>query len=253
MKLAIFMIVVFVLISCTTRQALPPLSAPDEFERAMAYFENKKYDSAIQAFERIIFYHPTSEYVDDAQYWLGRSYFENENYLQAAAEFDYLLRNFSNSIFSEEAYLYRAKSYFFNAPSYDRDQTGLMAALSSLNEFLTLYPNSEHTDEIRELILEGRNRLAKKEVENGKLYIKLKKPNAALLYFDYVLETYPETDVAHEARFYTAQVYEKTGKIDEALKRYRELLEDSDWKERAEKRIKEIEKESSTSDIGETQ
>jgi outer membrane protein assembly factor BamD len=253
MKIATFMIVSCALISCTTRQALPPLSAPDEFERAMAYFENKKYESAIQAFERIIFYHPTSEYVDDAQYWLGRSYFEKKDYMQAAAEFDYLLRNFSNSIFSEEAYLYRAKSYFFNAPSYDRDQTGLIAALSSLNEFLTLYPNSEHTDEIKELILEGRNHLAKKEVENGKLYIKLKKPAAALLYFDYVLETYPETDVANEARFYTAQVYEKTGKIDDALKLYRELLEDKDWKERADKRIKEIEKESSTSDIGEIQ
>lgn len=253
MKITTFMIVACVMISCTTRQALPPLSAPDEFERAMAYFENKKYDSAVQAFERIIFYHPTSEYVDDAQYWLGRSYFENEDYTQAVAEFDYLLRNFSNSIFSEEAYLYRAKSYFFNAPSYDRDQTGLMAALSSLNEFLTLYPNSEHTDEIRELILEGRNRLAKKEVENGKLYIKLKKPDAALLYFDYVLETYSETDVANEARFYTAQVYEKTGEIDEALTLYRELLEDNNWKERAEKRIKEIEKDSDKSDVGEIQ
>jgi outer membrane protein assembly factor BamD len=253
MKRAAFMIIACVVVSCATRQALPPLSAPDEFERAMAYFENKQYDSAIQAFERIIFYHPSSEYVDDAQYWLGRSYFENGDYLQAAAEFDYLLRNFSNSIFSEEAYLYRAKSYFFNAPSYDRDQTGLTAALSSLNEFLTLYPNSEHTDEIKELILEGRNRLARKEVENGKLYIKLKKPNAAVLYFDYVLETYPETDVANEARFYTAQVYEKQRKFDEALTLYRELLEDSDWKERAAERIKEIEKESSTSDVGETQ
>jgi outer membrane protein assembly factor BamD len=253
MKRIIFMIAVCVLISCTTRQALPPLSAPEEFERAMSYFENKKYDSAIQAFERIIFYHPTSEYVDDAQYWLGRSYFGKKDYTQAVVEFDYLLRNFSNSIFSEEAYLYRAQSYFFSAPSYERDQTGLTAALSSLNEFLTLYPNSEHTDEIKELIFEGRNRLAKKEVENGKLYIKLKKPNAALLYFDYVLETYPETDVANEARFYTAQVYEKTGKIDDALKLYRELLEDSDWKERADKRIKEIEKDSKTSDVGEIQ
>jgi outer membrane protein assembly factor BamD len=251
MKILIFMIVACVLISCTTRQSLPPLSAPDEFERAMSYFENKKYDRAAQAFERIIFYHPTSEYVDDAQYWLGRSYFEEKDYTQAAAEFDYLLRNFSNSIFAEEAYLYRAESYFFSAPSYDRDQTDLMKALNSLNEFLTLYPNSEHTDEVRELILDGRNRLAEKEVENGKLYIKLKKPHAALLYFDYVLETYPETDAANEARFYKAQVYEKTGKIDEALTLYRELLEDSNWKERAEERIKQIEKESGTSDVGE--
>jgi outer membrane protein assembly factor BamD (BamD/ComL family) len=87
----------------------------------------------------------------------------------------------------------------------------------------------------------GRNILAKKEVENGKLYIKLNQSDAALLYFDYVLETYPETEVAAEAKYYTATVYEKEGSTEEALLLYKELLEDSAWKEMAEKRIKEME------------
>ena len=243
-KTTTFIAVCFILISCTTQQVLSPLEAEDEFERALSFFENKKYDSATQAFERIIFYHPTSEYVDDAQYWLGRSYFEKEGYAQAIVEFDYLIRNFSNSIFSEEAHLYRAKSYLLNAPSYNKDQTEVLQALALLNDFLTLFPKSQYTNEIKESILMGRNHLAKKEVENGKLYIKLNQPDAALLYFDYVLETYPETEVAAEAKYYTATVYEKKGSTEEALLLYKELLEDSAWKEMAEKRIKEMEEKS---------
>jgi len=234
-------LIYFVLISCATRQVLTQIDPDDEFERAMSFFENRKYDNAAQAFERIIFYHPSSEYVDDAQYWLARTYFEKKEYGQVIIEFDYLIKNFSNSVFLEEAYLYRAKSSLLKAPSYDKDQTELIAAIGLLDGFLTIFPNSQYTNEVKELILGARNRLAKKEVENGKLYIKLNSPNAAHLYFDYVIETYPETSASSEAKYYTAKLYEEDGKTEKALTIYRELLEDDDWKEDAEKRIKEIE------------
>ncbi len=230
------------LISCGTRQVLPPLEPEDDFERAMSFFENKKYDTAVQAFERILFYHPSSEYVDDAQYWLSRTYFEKKDYEQAIIEFDYLIRNFSTSIFLEDAHFYRAESYLLKAPSYSKDPTEVNEALSLFNQFLTKFPNSKYTDKVRNLILSARNRLAQKEVENGKLYVRLGEPDAALLYFEYVTENYPETDVSSEAKYYTATLYEKNGKIKEALELYDQLLEEDEWKEKAAKRIEEIEK-----------
>jgi len=231
----------FMLMSCT-RQVLAPLEPDDEFERAMSFFDKKKYASAAQSFERIIFYHPSSEYVDDAQYWLARTYFAEKDYAQSIIEFEYLINNFSNSEFSEDAYLYRAKSYLFDTPSYDRDQTKLNQAINLFDDFLTRFPNSQHSNEVKELILTGRNRLAQKEVVNGKLYIKLNKPEAALIYFNYVVETYPETKAASEAKYCTAQLYEKKGGSEEALNLYKELLGDNDWQKKAEERIAEIEK-----------
>jgi len=240
-KLFYLLPVCFMLMSCT-RQVLAPLEPDDEFERAMSLFDKKKYASATQAFERIIFYYPSSEYIDDAQYWLARTCFAEKNYSQSIIEFEYLINNFSNSEFLEEAYLYRAKSYLFETPSYDRDQTKLNQAINLFDDFLTRFPNSQHTNEVRELILTGRNRLAQKEVINGKLYIKLNKLEAALIYFNYVVETYPETKAASEAKYYTARVYEKKGEIEEALNLYEELRADSDWQKKAAKRIEEIKK-----------
>jgi outer membrane protein assembly factor BamD len=234
----------FLFISCGTRQVLTPLDPEDEFERAMSFFENKKYDTAVQAFERILFYHPSSEYVDDAQYWLGRTYFEKTDYTQAIAEFDYLIQNFSSSVSLEEAYLYRAKSYLLKAPGYEKDPTEIENAISLFDQFLTRFPNSKYTDEIRDLILSARDRLAKKEVENGKTYLKLSKYDAALLYFDFVIENYPETEACKEAKYHAAELYEKKGQTEEALKLLYELLEEENWKEKAEKKIEEIEKDS---------
>jgi len=232
----------FMLISCGTTLVLTPLETEDEFERAMSYFENRKYAAAVQAFERILFYHPSSEYVDDAQYWLGRTYFETKNYDQAISEFDYLIKNFSTSTFLEEAQFYRAKSYLLEAPGYTKDPTELENAIGLFNQFLTKYPNSKYTDEVRDLILTARNRLAKKEVENGKLYIKLGEYDAALLYFTYVFETYPETDVGSEAKYNAALLHERKGAREKALELYNQLLEEDAWRERVEKRIEELEK-----------
>jgi len=241
-KLIALIFLCLILVSCASRQTLAPLDPDDEFERAMSFFENKKYADAAQAFERIIFYHPTSEYVDDAQFWLGKAYFEDKDYIQAIIEFDYLIRNFPRSIFFEEAYFYRAKSYLSQAPSYEKDQTELTAAISHLDDFLTMFPNSQFTEEVKELILKGRDRLAKKDLENGKLYLKLNKLDAALFYFNYVMETYPETKASTEAKYHAAELlYKKKGEAEQALTLYKELARDEEWKEKVEKRIREIE------------
>ncbi|MEO0107171.1 MAG: outer membrane protein assembly factor BamD [candidate division WOR-3 bacterium] len=238
--LKLVILLVFFIGMCS-KQILTPLAPEDEFERAMEFFKNKKYDIAIQAFERIIFYHAGSEYVDDAQFYLGRTYFEKKDYNQAIVEFDYLIKNFANSPYLEEAYLFRAKSALLKSPSYEKDQTETKEAIALFDEFLTRFPSSRFTEEVRGYILFARDRLAKKELENGKLYIKLKEPKAAMLYFKYLIENYPETSSANEAKYQLALIYEQNKELDEALNLYKELLEDVNWKAKAESRIKKIE------------
>ncbi len=240
------LILLCLFISCGSKQVLSSLEPDDEFERAVSLFEQENYNKAVLAFERILFYHPSSEYVDDAQYWLGKTYFEQKDYDQAIVEFDYLIKNFSTSSFIEEAYLYRIKAYLEKAPSYEKDPTETGNAIGFCDQFLTHFPNSKHTDEVKEIILVARNHLAKKEMENGKIYLKLGEPEAALLYFNYVIETYPETEFSSEAKYNAARILEKNEQPNKALKLYKELLEDDKWRERIikEKGAKILEKES---------
>jgi outer membrane protein assembly factor BamD len=238
----IFLFIALVFVSCATRQTLTTLEPAAEFERAKSFFEQKKYDLAIEAFERILFYHASSEFVDDAQYWLGRTYLERKEYDQAIVEFDYLIRNFPKSTQLEEAYFYRAKAHLLAAPSYYKDLSDLKKAVRLFDEFLTRYPNSQFTADVRQEILSARNRLAKKELENGKLYEKLKELDAALLYYKYIIDNYPETESAGEAKYRSAQIYEKKGEVETSLGLYKELLDDDKWQDEAAKRIADLEK-----------
>jgi outer membrane protein assembly factor BamD len=241
-----YTLLIFVLtfISCATRQTLTALEPAAEFERAISFFDNRKYDQAIQGFERILFYHPSSEFVDDAQYWLGRTYLEQKEYDQAIIEFDYLIRNFPKSTQLEDAYFHRARAHLLDAPSHEKDLSDLKIAIRLLDEFLTRFPNSEHTDDVRKEILSARDRLAKKELENGKLYEKLKEMTAALLYYEYIMNNYPETESAGEARYRSAQIYEKRGETQKALELYKELLDDAQWQDDAAKHIADLEENS---------
>jgi len=238
----ICLIALSLLASCAVRETLVPLEAKDEFERALSYYETRKYDRAIEAFERVLFYHPSSEYVDDAQYWLGRTYLERKESDQAIVEFDYLIRHFPNSPRLEDALFYRAKALLESAPNYEKDLSGLKRAIQSFDEFLTRFPNSAYTDDVKREILAARNRLARKELENGRLYGKLKEPQAALLYYQYVIETYPETESAAEARFRAALIHEHSGRFQEAMEMFQGLLEDEKYKGDAAKHIADLEK-----------
>jgi outer membrane protein assembly factor BamD len=241
-KKFILLFLSLILIVCGKKQVLSQLEPEDEFERAMSFYEKKDYNKAVSAFERILFYHPSSEYVDDAQYWLGNTYFEKGDYDQAIIEFDYLIKNFPTSSYLEKAYVFRIKAYFEKAPGIEKDPTEIENAIDQCNRFLTRFPNSEFTDQIKEVILVARNQLARKELENGKLYLKLGVPESALLYFEYVSDTYPETESSAEAKFRSAGIYEKQNNKEQALELYRELLEDGNWQDKAAKKIAELEK-----------
>jgi outer membrane protein assembly factor BamD len=244
MKQSLIFLAVFALIvSCAVRETLTPLEPAEEFERAMSLYNNKKFDKAVEAFERILFYYPSSEYVDDAQYWLGRTYVERKEYDQAIVEFDYLIRHFPNSTQLEDAFFYRAKAHLLGTPNYEKDLSNLKKAIRFFDEFLTRFPNSTYTDDVRKEILTARNQLAKKELENGRLYEKLKEPEAALLYYGYIMNNYPETQSAGEARYRGALIHEKSGRTEEALELYRELLEDKQWHAEAAKRIANLEED----------
>ena len=244
MKLTYVLLIVLTVVTCATRQSLTPLEADAEFERARSFFENKKYDQAIQGFERILFYHPSSEFVDDAQYWLGRTYLAQKQYDQAIIEFDYLIRNFPKSTQLEEAYFHRARAHLLGAPSYEKDLSDLKIAIRLFDEFLTRFPNSQYTDDARKEILSARDLLAKKELENGKLYEKLKETSAALLYYEHIMNNYPETGSAGEARYRSAQLREQMGETEKALDLYKGLLDDEKWQDDAARRIADLEKSS---------
>ena len=69
-----------------------------------------------------------------------------------------------------------------------------------LQYFLDEFPNSEYTEKSEELLALLRSRKAQKVYETGRLYLKLKEFESAIIYFNDVIENYYDTEYADKSR-----------------------------------------------------
>jgi tetratricopeptide (TPR) repeat protein len=104
------------------------------------------------------------------------------------------------------------------------DPTMTERAIDQFLLFMRLHPESEHVPAARERVNVLRGKLAEKAYLNGRLYIKLKEPEAARFYFDIVTSEYPESQFASKALLGGGRAYEMEGNKTSAIGRYKELV-----------------------------
>ncbi len=191
-------IMISVFLSCVGNKTINVSTAEEEFHRAKQLLENKKYDKAIEAFKDVIYKYPGSGLMEDAQYWLAKTYFDKKDYEQAELEYKFLLRNFSNSRFAIKAEYELAITYLKQSPPYYLDQTPTKQALKALENFIAKHSGTELAREAEKARIGCIDKLTRKELETARLYKKMGKPDAALLYLNGIEERYPETTLLPE-------------------------------------------------------
>ena len=85
-----------------------------------------------------------------------------------------------------------------NESSSDQEKT--KQALEQLQMFIEDFPQSGFIKDAEESIKELRYKLAKKEYEVARLYLKLEEYESAIIYFRSVLNNYYDTEFSDEAR-----------------------------------------------------
>src|SRR5262249_19229347 len=108
---------------------------------------------------------------------------------------------------------------------YDQDYT--QRALAEFERFLEQYPDHPRVEEVRRARAQARDRLAKKDYENGRIYLKLGQLGPALFYFLQVQALYPETRRPRGAKVGEGKVYLKQGRWDEAQGSFESALQGS--------------------------
>ena len=109
-------------------------TAQQAYERAFNTLRSGQYDQAIQQFQSYVAQFPTSDYADNAQYWLGEANYVTRRFQQAAAEFGKVLDNFPNSSKVPDASLKLGFSYY-ELGEYDK-------AREVLQKLTRQYPNT---------------------------------------------------------------------------------------------------------------
>lgn len=173
-------------------------TAEEEFYRAKELFENKQYDKAIERFKDVMYKYPGSRLMEDAQYWLAKTYFNKKDYEQAELEYKFLLGNFPNSRFVIRAEYELAITYLRQSLPYYLDQIPTINALKALDKFIAKHSDTELAREAEQARIDCIDKLARKELETARLYKKMGKPDAALLYLDEIKNRYPETTLLPE-------------------------------------------------------
>lgn len=197
------LIILVLAAGCPKRAVIaPPLQdAQQAIDQAIGDLEAKRYRQAEDRFTFIIFSFPGSRQASDAQYYLAEAYFRSANYVQAQSEFDFYLRNFPNGRFQEEATYKLAVSYLKSAPGRVRDQAQALKARQVIEEFLDAYPDSPLRSQAEQLRGDVDERLALKEFDAARLYYISGEYKSALVYYDYVLATYPTARWPGPARY----------------------------------------------------
>jgi outer membrane protein assembly factor BamD len=102
------------------------------------------------------------------------------------------------------------------SPNFYHDQDSSIKAITQIQEFLDDFPNSEFSKDADKLINELRTRLAEKNMETGKLYIKLKAYDSAMTSYEIVVNEYYDTKFFNDANMEIIRCLVLLEKKDEA-------------------------------------
>ncbi|MDQ7041125.1 MAG: outer membrane protein assembly factor BamD [Rhodothermus sp.] len=199
MRGAWLLIAGLLLAGCAGSGRLRHASPQEAFERAMALYNEGKYDRAIEYFKAVFTYGYAHEWAADAQFYLARAYYQNKEYLLAASEYERFVQIYQIDPRVPQAEYERAMCYYRLSPPYEFDQTDTRKAIEAFQLFIDRYPHHELVDEATQRIRELRAKLARKQYEAARLYERRELYEAAAVTYEAVFDTYPDTPWADDA------------------------------------------------------
>ncbi len=191
---------IIVSVSCFNQKTGLEDDLKKKFEKGLTLFEKGKYARAQEQFDYIVMNSPGSYIAIDAQYYLAESLFNTKNFFEASDEYTKYIRWSDDHSKIEESRYRICECALLSTGKYQNDQTETREALTLLQEFIDIYPASQYREVAEESVNAIRNKLAQKEFEAGRLYLKLEEFSSAIIYFNSVLEEYYDTEFADRAR-----------------------------------------------------
>ena len=195
----------------------------ERFQLGVTFFENKKYQKAKDFFEDIVQHEQGTNLGLESTFYLAKTLFELKEFDEASYNFNYYSM-FSKDIENVEySQFMKSKCAFEVTLPYNKDQSSTFYAISIIQEFLDNFPYSSYKDNAYNMILKLRNRLGRKNFESGRLYLKMKRYDSALYYFDIIISEYYDTKFYDDALNYYIFSYIVMGEYEKAKLYYEDV------------------------------
>ena len=96
--------------------------------------------------------------------------------------------DYPSSDYAAESWYKKALCFFMESPQADLDQENTLLAIDEFNRFIENFPRNELVPEAEKKIKELQEKLAYKEYKIAELYRKMKSYDAALIYYQSVID-----------------------------------------------------------------
>jgi outer membrane protein assembly factor BamD len=210
---------------CSSSYDTASMYPGQRFQFAMKLFNNRNYEDALKEFQAIVLQYPGNAVVDSAQFYLGETRFQRDEYIMAAYEFSRLIKNMPASKMVPEAQYMLAECYYRLSPDYSLDQKYTRKAIEELQAFIDFFPTNPKVPDAEKKIAEMNEKLAHKDYYTAYIYTKLEYYNAALIYYDDVIDNYHDTPYASLAFYDKIKLLVNRKRNDEALAGISKFLE----------------------------
>ncbi len=217
MKKYLAIIILGLIWGCSEKIDTSQLSPEAHYDYAMSLYNEEDYEYSIKEFQSILLQYPGSTVNDDAQYYLGMSYFQREQYLLAGYEYSKLIRDIPASEYVPSSQFMLAESYYQLSPPYQLDQAYSKKAINEFQAFIDYFPTDPKVEEAERKISEMHEKLAEKEYNSAIIYEKIEYYNAAMKYYDYVVNSYHDTKFAPMALYNKIQILLSKERVSDAL------------------------------------
>ncbi len=193
--------------------ALPPQdSTPTQrYEWSRDRYDAEKFADAIRGFRDLLFREPLHATSDSARFLLAHAYLQTNQNLLAANEFRMLATSRPNSPVADDAQLGMCRSYWQLSPSIARDQEFTQRTIESCTRLVEFFPRSDLLSEARTMIQAARQKLAAKQARVGSWYYERKIYESSIIYFESLIQEYPEADVVPSVLYSLHDAYSQVG------------------------------------------
>jgi len=218
LKVVLVLLISVFIMSCAGTKPKPDWAAAQYFKYAKSLFDEEDYYEASNEFTVVVLRFAGTSVADSAQYFLAESHYYMDEYLIAAVEYEKLINSMSRSPLVPQAQFRLAESYFEQSPRASLDQMYTNKAVRAFQTFIEDYPTHELKDEAQKRISKLRDKLAQKAYTNAENYRKMREYDAALIYYDQVLDNYYDSSWADDALAGKIESYVEMEQPDQALK-----------------------------------
>lgn len=126
---------------------------------------------------------------------------------------------------AESYYRQIPSEFFLSPPPWERDQAPTRSALRELRQFILDYPDSEYLDEARDMVREALTQLARHELYAAEFYLGRDHPRAAIGRLRHLLSVYDGSGIEPQALLLLGRVYLHMREVRDARRAFEELIE----------------------------